>query len=267
MSHHTVRPARLCAERISYAAGGRDILRDVSLHAAPGDVVGVVGPNGSGKSTLLRTIYRELRPAAGRVLVDGMDVARLGRRRLARRLAVVPQEHPAEFELTARDIAAMGRAPHQGGLRRDPGGDDRIVTASLELVGMGDRAPDPFDRLSGGEKQRVLIARALAQEPALLVLDEPTNHLDMRHQLETLALLRRLGFTVLAALHDLNLAARFCDRLSVLDAGRVAGSGTPAGVLTPDLLSRVYGVRVDVIPHPRTATPTVLFATGTGVND
>lgn len=260
MSHHTVRPARLSVDAVSYAAGGHDLLRSVSLYARPGEMVGVVGPNGAGKSTLLRTVYRELRPAGGRVLLDGADVTRLARRRLAQRMAVVPQEHPAEFELTTRDIAAMGRAPHQHGLGRDGRGDDRIVMASLELVGMGKFAPIPFDRLSGGEKQRVLIARALAQEPALVVLDEPTNHLDMRHQLETLTLLRHLGFTVLAALHDLNLAARFSDRLYVLEAGRVVTSGTPARVLTPELLFQVYGVRADVITHPRTAAPTVLFA-------
>lgn len=259
MSHHTVRPAGLSVEQVSYAASGRDLVAGVSLQARPGEVVGVVGPNGSGKSTLLRTIYRELRPSTGRILLDKTDVMRLPRRTLARRMAVVPQEHPAEFELTARDVVAMGRAPHQRGLGGDRRGDARIVMASLELVGMGQLAPAPFQRLSGGEKQRVLIARALAQEPALLVLDEPINHLDMRHQLETLALLRRLGFTVLTALHDLNLAASFCDQLYVLDTGNVAGAGTPTEVLTTTLLSRVYDVPVDVVTHPRTAAPTVLF--------
>lgn len=259
MSHHEVHPARLSVAGVTYTAGGRDLVCDASLEAAPGEVVGVVGPNGAGKSTLLRTVYRQLRPARGRVLLDGGDVARVPRRELARRMAVVPQEHPAEFELTAHDVAAMGRTPHQRRWGGDRHGDARIVMSSLELVEMGQLAPAAFGRLSGGEKQRVLIARALAQEPALLVLDEPTNHLDMRHQLQTLALLRRLGMTVLTALHDLNLAAGFCDRLYVLDTGRVLAAGAPAEVLTAELLSRVYDVPVDVVAHPRTAAPTVLF--------
>ncbi|NYH80665.1 iron complex transport system ATP-binding protein [Actinopolyspora biskrensis] len=259
MSHHEVRPAELELRDVSRTAGGREVLSGVSLTAAPGEVVGVVGPNGAGKSTLLRTAYRYLRPASGQVLVDGTDVFRMPRRVLARRLAALPQELPAEFELTAYDVVEMGRAPHRRGLGGDRLGDERIVTVSLEMVEMAELARRPFGQLSGGEKQRVLIARALAQEPGVLILDEPTNHLDMRHQFDVLALVRRLGVTTLAALHDLNLAARFCDRMCVLVAGGVAAIGTPAEVLTESLLSEVYGVHAEVGAHPRTGIPTVFF--------
>jgi iron complex transport system ATP-binding protein len=261
MSHHTVHPAKLSVEQVSYTTGSHELIRNISLAAIPGEVVGVVGPNGAGKSTLLRTIYRELPATDGRVLLDRDDVRQLPRRVLARRMAVVPQEHPAEFELTVRNVAEMGRAPHQRGLGGDRQGDARIVMTSLELLGMGQYAPVPFQSLSGGEKQRVLIARALTQEPALLILDEPTNHLDMRYQLQTLALMRRLGFTVLTSLHDLNLAARFCDRIYILHHGQVEASGLPTEVLTPKLLSHIYQTPVDVIPHPRTGTPAILFDT------
>ncbi|SFE41391.1 iron complex transport system ATP-binding protein [Actinopolyspora alba] len=259
MSHHEVRPAELDIRDVSCNAGGREVVSGVSLTAEPGEVVGVVGPNGAGKSTLLRTAYRQLRPTEGRVLLDGADVFRMPRRSLARRLAALPQETPAEFELTAHDVAAMGRAPHRRRIGGDRLGDERIVTVSLEMVEMAELAHRQFAQLSGGEKQRVLIARALVQEPGMLVLDEPTNHLDMRHQFDVLALVRRLNVTTLAALHDLNLAARFCDRLCVLAAGEAVAIGTPVEVLTESLLSEVYGVHIEVGTHPRTGAPTVLF--------
>ena len=260
MSHHTVYPAEVAIDSVTYSIDRRDLISGATLHAAPGEVVGVVGPNGAGKSTLLRLLYRSLRPASGRVLLDGVDIGSMPRRVLARALAAVPQEFPAEFELTAYDVAAMGRSPHQRTFGGDRSGDERIVMTSLEMVGMAELAQRQFAQLSGGEKQRVLIARALAQEPQLMVLDEPTNHLDMRHQFDVLALVRRLGMTVVAALHDLNLAARFCDRLYVLDQGSVVASGAALDVLTEPLLSQVYDVPVDVHTHPRTGMPAVLFS-------
>lgn len=259
MSHHEVHAAPLHVQHVSYSTSGRDLITDVSLHAAPGEMIGLVGPNGAGKSTLLRIIYRALAPTSGRILLGDTDIARTPRRVLARRLAAMPQEHPAEFELTAHDVTAMGRAPHQRRLGGDRRGDERIVLTSLELLGLADMAARPFTQLSGGEKQRVLLARALAQEPELLVLDEPTNHLDMRHQFDVLALIRRLGMTVITALHDLNLAARFCHRLYILDTGRVAATGPPTDVLTTPLLAQVYGVPAEVNTHPRTGAPAILF--------
>ncbi|GAA0461562.1 ABC transporter ATP-binding protein [Streptomyces sp. NPDC046215] len=252
----------LAVEGVTLTAGARHLVRDVSLTARPGEVVGLVGPNGSGKSSLLRAAYRVLRPDAGCVRVDGADAWSLPVRRLARTVAAVVQEAGADFDLTVREVVAMGRSPHKRLLDGDTAEDLRIIGSALESVDAGDLAERSFDRLSGGERQRVLIARALAQQPSLLVLDEPTNHLDIRHQLEVLGVLRRLPATVLIALHDLNLAAYYCDRLYVLRAGEVTARGTPGEVLTPRLLAEVYGVAAEVAVHPRTGAPQVTFLPG-----
>ncbi|OEV28813.1 histidinol phosphatase [Streptomyces nanshensis] len=249
----------LHVEDVTLTAGAHHLVRDVSLNVRPGEVVGLVGPNGSGKSSLLRAVYRVLRPDAGCVRVDGTDAWSLPVRRLARTLAAVVQDAGADFDLTVREVVAMGRTPHKRLLDGDSAKDNRLVESALEAVDSAGLADRTFDRLSGGERQRVLIARALAQQPSLLALDEPTNHLDVRHQLEVLGVLRRLPATVLVALHDLNLAAYYCDRIYVLRDGEVAASGTPADVLTPRLLDEVYGVAAEVAVHPRTGAPQVTF--------
>ncbi|MFW6723321.1 ABC transporter ATP-binding protein [Streptomyces sp. MAR4 CNY-716] len=248
-------PGALRLESVTVAAGGRTLVDAVSLDVAPGEVVGLVGPNGAGKTTLLRTVYRALRPTSGRVLLDGEDVRDLPAKRLARRLAAVLQEIPGAFELTVYDVVAMGRTPHKRAFAGDDDADRAVIAGSLAAVGAGELAGAPFDRLSGGEKQRVLIARALAQRAGTMVLDEPTNHLDLRHQLDALRLVRGLGATALVALHDLNLAAAFCDRICVLRAGRTVAAGPPAEVLTPALLADVYGVAAEVAVHPATERP------------
>ncbi|MCX2968380.1 MULTISPECIES: ABC transporter ATP-binding protein [Streptomyces] len=251
--------AELDVEGVTLRAGARHLVRDVSLTARPGEVVGLVGPNGSGKSSLLRAVYRVLRPDAGRVRVDGANAWSLPVRRLARTLAAVVQDPGAGFDLSVRDVVAMGRTPHKRLLDGDTEEDGRLIADALAAVDATELADRPFDRLSGGERQRVLIARALAQQPTLLVLDEPTNHLDVRHQLEVLGTLRSLPATVLVALHDLNLAAYYCDRLYVLRDGEVTARGTPREVLTPALLAAVYGVASEVAVHPRTGAPQVTF--------
>ncbi|WP_344293601.1 ABC transporter ATP-binding protein, partial [Streptomyces synnematoformans] len=250
-------PGALRLESVTVAAGGRTLVDAVSLDVAPGEVVGLVGPNGAGKTTLLRTVYRAVRPTSGRVLLDGDDVRTLPGRRLARRLAAVLQETPGAFELTVYDVVAMGRTPHKRAFAGDDAADRAVIADCLAAVGAAELAGAPFDRLSGGEKQRVLIARALAQRAGTMVLDEPTNHLDLRHQLDALRLVRGLGVTALVALHDLNLAAAFCDRICVLRAGRAVTAGPPADVLTPALLAEVYGVVAEVAVHPATARPQV----------
>ncbi|MEZ7002657.1 ABC transporter ATP-binding protein [Streptomyces sp. AD55] len=254
--------ADLRVEGVTLTAGARRLVEDVSLTARPGETVGLVGPNGSGKSSLLRAVYRVLRPGEGRVRVDGADVWSLTVRRLARTVAAVVQEGGADFDLTVREVVAMGRTPHQRLLAGDTAEDTAFVDRALTAVDGAALAGRSFDRLSGGERQRVLIARALAQQPSLLVLDEPTNHLDIRHQLDVLDTLRRLSATVLVALHDLNLAAYYCDRLYVLRDGEVTASGPPADVLTPRLLAEVYGVAAEVVVHPRTGAPRVTFLPG-----
>ncbi len=239
--------------------GGRDVLSACDVRLEPGEVLGVIGPNGAGKSTLVRVLTRRLVPRAGRVSVDGRPLARYGRLDLARALAVVPQvpELPAGY--TVRDLVAMGRTPHLGLLRAEREEDRRAVERALRATDTAALARRDATRLSGGERQRVVLARAIAQEPRYLLLDEPTNHLDLRYQVEMLAYTRReveRGVGALVVLHDLNLAARFCDRLAVLQGGLVVAQGAPEQVLTEALVSRVYETEVDV--HVVDSRPMIL---------
>jgi iron complex transport system ATP-binding protein len=238
---------QLTVDHVSVEIEGRRLVESVLFDLQPGEFLGLVGPNGSGKSSLLRTIYRVLKPSAGQVVHLGDDVWKLSARDAARRTAVVAQERMGEFDFTVRELVLMGRTPNKGLLDGDDATDHQIVADCLAKVGMGHCATRQFLSLSGGEKQRVLVARALAQQARFLVLDEPTNHLDIRHQLELLELVRRLRTTTLAALHDLNLAARYCDRLVMLSGGRVAAVGTPAEVLTAERIGAVYEVRAEVV--------------------
>ncbi|GAA3013168.1 ABC transporter ATP-binding protein [Streptosporangium longisporum] len=239
---------------LSIPVGG---VSGVDLHVEPGELVGLIGPNGSGKSTLLRSVYRALRPGDGTVRVGGDDVWRtLSARRSARRVAVVAQHSAEGFDLTVAEIVATGRTPH----RAAPAADREIVARALERVGLTGTAHRLYATLSGGERQRTLLARALAQQGGVLILDEPTNHLDIAAQLDLLELVRSLGVTTLAALHELNLAAAYCDRVYVLAAGRVVACGPPARVLTPSLLGEVFGVRAHLGVNPLTGRPALTFA-------
>ena len=238
--------SQLIVDGVSVEIEGRRLVDQVLLDVAPGQFVGLVGPNGSGKSSLLRTIYRVLKPSAGRIVHLGDEVWKVSARQAARRMAVVAQERMGEFDFTVDEIVMMGRTPHKRLLDTDTAADHELVERCLGQVAMRHCAGRLFQSLSGGEKQRVLVARALAQQAEFLVLDEPTNHLDIRQQLELLELIGRLGTTTLAALHDLNLAARYCDRLAMLCEGRLVAAGTPAEVLTAERISAVYGVEATV---------------------
>lgn len=237
---------QLSVENLSVQIEGKRLVDQVLFDLQPGEFVGLVGPNGSGKSSLLRAIYRVLKPETGRVVHLGDDVWKLPARDAARRTAVVAQEQMGEFDFTVRELVLMGRTPHKGLLDGDSVADREIVERSLAEVSMTHCAMRNFLSLSGGEKQRVLVALALAQQAPFLVLDEPTNHLDIRHQLELLELIRRLKTTTLAALHDLTLAARYCDRLAMMHGGRLIAVGTPAEVLTADRIRDAYGVRAEI---------------------
>ncbi|GAA0450313.1 ABC transporter ATP-binding protein [Streptomyces sp. NPDC046215] len=250
---------RVDIEDLAVDVAGTRLVENIALRADSGRFVGLVGPNGSGKSTLLRCVYRALRPATGTVRVDGDDLHALGAREGARRLAALPQESTSEFDFTAAEVVAMGRLPHQSAAGRVTALDTEVCARALSQVGADHLADRSFPTLSGGEKQRVLIARALAQQPKVLVLDEPTNHLDIAQQLEVLSLVRGAGLTVLAALHDLNLAATHCDVLYVISGGRIVASGPPDTVLTAGLLADVFGVRAFRVPHPESGTPHLLF--------
>ncbi|MGW1777832.1 ABC transporter ATP-binding protein [Streptomyces sp. NPDC002143] len=240
---------KLTVDQLHITLDRKPILREVTLEAAKGDVVGLVGPNGSGKSTLLRTVYRSLRPADGVVRVGGDDVWELPARTAARRTAAVLQDAGTTTGLTVTEIVALGRTPHHGLLGRDGAEDREAVAEAVARCGVGTFAHRDYATLSGGERQRVLLARALAQRPQLLVLDELTNHLDIRARFELLDLIRSTGVTTLAVLHDLDLAARLCDCLVVLHEGEVVAAGPVLEVLTPDLLHDVFGVRGDTQRH------------------
>ncbi|MEU0632468.1 ABC transporter ATP-binding protein [Streptomyces sp. NPDC005989] len=250
---------RIDIENLHVAYSGRTVVAGAHLIAAEGEITGLVGPNGSGKSTLLRTVYRHLKPVAGRVLLDGTDLSGLRPARSARHIAALPQERGGDFELTVHEVVTMGRTPYKRAFAGEDAGDRDIVARALADVGMTDHAERRFTELSGGERQRVLLARAFAQRSDVLVLDEPTNHLDIRHQAELLALLRGRNRTTLVSLHDLNAAASVCDRLHVLHDGRVVASGAPRDVLTPGLLAEVFGVRAAVTEHPLTGDPLIAF--------
>jgi iron complex transport system ATP-binding protein len=237
----------------------RIVLQDIYLRLPRGSLTGLIGPNGSGKSSLLRCIYRALRPTAGRIDLDEADIWKMPTRRVARQVAAVLQEFPPGFGLLVDEVVAMGRTPHKGFLDQNDAEDTAVIGAALEQAGATDLRDREFETLSGGEKQRVLIARALAQQPRLLLLDEPTNHLDIRHQLEVLRLLRRLKISVLASIHDLNLAVAYCDHIFAIKDGRICAAGAPANVLTADLVAHLFGVAAAIDRHPATGRPRVTF--------
>lgn len=245
-------------QNLSVDAGRRRIVSDVCLDVPSGSFVGLLGPNGSGKSTILKTIYGVNRPAAGAVLVDGTSIHDLPSREAARRIAVVSQETSVEFDIRVEEMVMLARFAHKGRFERNTDDDYDIVREALEAVGCGHLISRSFHQLSGGEKQLVLVARALAQQADHIVLDEPTNHLDIRHQSEVLDIVASRGVTVLAALHDLGVAALYCDHVYLLADGQIQHSGTPADVITAENIKAVYRTDVLVVPHPETGTPQLL---------
>lgn len=243
---------KISVEDVSWSIGAQRIVDSIVLKAQPGEFVGLIGPNGSGKTSLLRLIYRMYPLETGLIRLEDSDIWELSRKEVARSVAVVAQERPTDFDFTVREIVMMGRTPHKGMLDPDTVEDDLIVQDALARVKMAPFAQRSFHTLSGGEKQRVLIARALAQSASIFLLDEPTNHLDIRYQLEILEALSSLGVTIIAALHDLNLAATYCNRLYLLQAGRVVSDGIPREVLTPTQIREVYGVEAEISFNPVT---------------
>ncbi len=246
--------------RVAY--GEREALRGVDLEVGAGEVVGLVGPNGGGKTTLLRAITRSVALQAGEVRIDGQAAAHLSARDLARKIAVVPQNPTLPVGFLAREIVVMGRTPYLRFLDQEGPADYRKADDALNVLGAGDLAYRRVEELSGGERQNVVLARALAQDTPALLLDEPTANLDIGHQVLIAKLLRRLahdeGVAVLAALHDLTLASLYCDRLVLLAAGSVVAEGTPAEVLTRDNLRHAYGAEVIVLQLEGIAGPLVL---------
>ena len=243
-------------ENVECCYGSTRILKDISFEARSGGFIGLIGPNGSGKTTLLRSISRILKPRVGAVLLDGRDVYSLEAKEVAKKMGVVPQEPMAPFQFTASEIVLMGRTPHLKWLEHEGEKDYSIAKKAMEITNTRYLSDRVFTELSSGEKQRVIIARALTQEPKVLLLDEPTSHLDINHQVEILNLIKKLsekgGLTIVAVFHDLNLAAQYCDHLILLNQGEIESIGSPEAVLTPENIKRVYHTEVLVKRHPIT---------------
>ncbi|HCS61484.1 MAG TPA: iron ABC transporter ATP-binding protein [Microbacterium sp.] len=253
----------LHTERVSFSRNGRMLIDEVDCTVEAGSLTALVGPNGAGKSTLLHVIAAAEKPTSGAVRLGATDASTMRRRARARFTALVEQQAETELDLSVLDVVLLGRTPHLSALGGPGAADVEIARTALHRCGADALSHRQFQELSGGERQRVLLARALTQEPSLLLMDEPTNHLDIQAQLHTLGLMRSLadeGIAVLAALHDLTLAARFADQVIVLDRGRVVAAGAPADTLTPELIQLVYGVRADVVAHPVDGTPLIAFS-------
>ena len=238
-------------EDLKAVLNGNPILKGVSLQAGEKQLIGVIGPNGGGKSTLLKCIYRVLQPTGGAVFLDGKPLSEYSFRESALKIAVVAQHNYYNFDFSVRDVVLMGRSPHKKTLERDNAKDYQIVDEALKTVQMEAFADRTFSTLSGGEQQRVILARALAQQTSALILDEPTNHLDITPQIMLMELVKKLNVTVISAIHDLNIAAAYCDKIYVLKDGVLEGYGTPEEVLTPELIRRIYKVEAEIVYDSR----------------
>ena len=243
------------------AASRRPALQDVSLDVKPGEIVGLIGPNGAGKSTLMRAVSGVLAAKTGQIMVDGADIRRLSISQRARLLAVVPQARQMGGAFTVEQAVMMGRTAYMGWLGRSGRADEDAVQLAMQRTGLLDFAERSIASLSGGEQQRVLLARALAQSTPVLLLDEPTNHLDLHHQVNLLMLVKELAreknLAVLAAMHDLNQAAVFADRLALLVEGRLHAAGAPGDVLTRENIRFAYETDVEIVPHPVSGQPVI----------
>ncbi len=257
----------LCKGNRLVAGYGNDpVLHDLNIQLHQGELLGILGPNGSGKSTLIRTLTGALPLRSGEIILDDRTISEYSRVEQAQRVAVVPQASPVLFSFSVRETVEMGRYPHSGSLRAMRDGDNKAVAAAMheaDIIHLQDRA---IDQLSGGEWQRVMLARALAQRSKVLLLDEPTAHLDLSHQLQVFKIVKRLcrdeGMGVLCVLQDLNLAAEFCGRLILMIEGRILFEGKPREVITIENLRQVYGVTVEIEHNPYSDRPMVILRNG-----
>jgi iron complex transport system ATP-binding protein len=251
-------------QNVSLGYNHKPVLQDINLKASPGELVGLIGPNGSGKSTIIKALSRIMHPYSGRILLDGKDITGIPRRELARLVGVVPQMPLLPSTFTAFEIVLMGRNPHLGLFQSESHRDWAIAWQAMEQTAALSLANRRVNELSGGEIQCLLIARVLVQETKAILLDEPTANLDIGRQVEILDLIKKLcmesKLTVLAALHDLNLAAQYCDRLCLIDGGRIHAEGTPSEVITDKNIKQVYGAGNCVYPHPASGLPIVLLS-------
>jgi iron complex transport system ATP-binding protein len=252
-------------ENLTGGYGKNAVIHDVSFEIKKGDFLGIIGPNGSGKSTLLRLMSRVLSPQKGRVMLEKMDIMHIDLKKLSQKIAFVPQDTLVNFSFTVEEIVLLGRIPHLRRLQHETKKDYAIAQRSMEITDTAGLKDKNINELSAGERQRVIIAKALAQEPMLLFLDEPTSHLDIGHQIQLLNLLKKLNtegsLTVLIVLHDLNLASEYCDRIILLDQGRVFKEGEPKEVLTYQNIESVYKTLVIVKENPVSLKPYIILQT------
>ena len=255
-------PQLLRVRDLGWCVAGQIILSDISFDLVEGGFIGLLGPNGAGKSSLLRCLYRYLPPSSGHIEYLGQDIWQMSGKRYAQDVAVVLQHTPQQFQLNVTEVVALGAVPHLSWFSQGSESEARLVAQALDKVGLTHKAKANFESLSGGEKQRAMIARAVVQKPKLLIMDEPTSHLDVKYQIQIMELAKSLGVTVLASFHDLNLAGAICDRLLVLDNGRLVANGVPEEVLTEQLLSDVFGVCTRVQSHPQHQGPHITYLYG-----
>lgn len=252
----------LQADALSWQVGERDILQNISFAITQGQFVGLLGPNGSGKSSLLRCLYKYLTPSSGSIYFNACELSQIANKQYAQQVAVVLQHTPQQFHLAVKEIVALGLIPHSEFSFGKTLDNEGKVFNAIAQVGLSGKEEMDFELLSGGEKQRVMIARAIVQEPRLLIMDEPTSHLDVKYQIQIMELAKSLGITVIASFHDLNLAASVCDQLLILKQGKLVANGTPSEVITEQNLSEVFDVCTQVSKHPQKDIPLVTYFYG-----
>ena len=243
---------KLSIEHLNLSIKQRTLLEDISLKTKDGQFVGLIGANGSGKSTLLKTIYKTLKPDSGEIYLDELNILHSSEKKVAQNLSVVSQFNELSFDLTVKQMVMLGRTPHKRLLEQENKQDLQIVEHALKTTNLLDYQDRSFLSLSGGEKQRVILARAIAQDPQFMILDEPCNHLDIRYQLEIMEIVKNLDIGILAALHSLEDACRYCDELYVLKHGNIIAHGKPKEILTETLIEEVYGVKCKIYQNPIT---------------
>ena len=243
---------------LSFNFGSKNILADIDLSIKNNGIVGIIGPNGSGKSTLLKCIYRVLKPKTGTIFIDGKNINDYQFKETAKKMAVVAQHNDTHFDFNVLEMVLIGRSPHKKFMERDSVEDIELAYKALEQVNMKDFADRSFSSLSGGEKQRIILARALVQNTDCLILDEPTNHLDIKHQLHFMSLAKDLKITVISAIHDLNIAAMYCDKIYALKEGQIIAAGSVNEVITEEVIKTLYDVEAKII-YDEEKKPHVIF--------
>ena len=254
----------LSCDNVSWSADDKSILSQISFAVNRGSFTGIIGPNGAGKSSLLRCLYRFIKPSHGAITFAQQNIWSFLAKDYAKKVAVVLQHTPQHFQLSVFDVVHQGLIPHTSLLTSftESKGEHTLIENALEQVGLLDKAKQAFELLSGGEKQRAMIAKAIVQKPELLIMDEPTSHLDVKYQIQIMELAKSLGITVIASFHDLNLASAMCDQVLVLKQGKLVADGKPTQVFTESVLSDVFDVCVDVKPHPQHQKPHVIYYYG-----